>query len=89
LEISLPMRYDDRMIEASTTLSVAAHWDEDAKVFYSESDIPGLCVEAATFDSFVEIVEDLARDVIATNLPDLAAPYVIRIATARTLTLAA
>jgi hypothetical protein len=89
LEISLPMRYDDLMSEASTTLSVTAHWDEDAKVFYSESDLPGLCVEAATFDSFIEIVEDLAPDVIAANLPDLAGPYVIRIATARTVTLAA
>ena len=30
---------------------VKAHWDEDAKVWWSESDeVPGLCVEALTFE---------------------------------------
>ena len=31
---------------------VKAHWDEEAKVWWGESnDVPGLCVEAFTFDT--------------------------------------
>jgi hypothetical protein len=31
---------------------VKAIWDEDARVFYSESDITGLHIEAATIEEF-------------------------------------
>lgn len=52
---------------------VSALWDEDAKVFYSESDIVGLHVEAATFEEFEEIVLDIAPELIIENhlKPDL------------------
>lgn len=47
--------------------SVRAVWDEDAKVFYAQSDILGLHVEAATLDEFEEIVMDTAPDLIVAN----------------------
>ncbi len=88
-ELRLLFRYYFAMTVSAPAFTVTALWDEEAKVFYSDSDIPGLCVEAASFDVFVEVVEDLAPEVIAANLPGLAGPYAIRIATARTLNLAA
>lgn len=47
--------------------SVRAVWDDDAKVFYAQSDILGLHVEAATLDEFEEIVMDTAPDLIVAN----------------------
>ena len=38
-------------------------------MFYSQSDIPGLHIEAATFDEFVALVRDLAPEMIADNFP--------------------
>jgi hypothetical protein len=46
---------------------VRAIWDDEAKVFYSESDIDGLHIEAPTMDVFEEVVLDVAADVIAAN----------------------
>ncbi len=46
---------------------VRAIWDDDAKVFYSESDIDGLHIEAPTMDVFEEVVLDVAADMIAAN----------------------
>jgi len=34
------------------TFFIKAHWDEDARVFYSESDISGLHIEAPSIDAF-------------------------------------
>ena len=47
---------------------VTAIWDEEALVFYSESDICGLHIEAATLDEFESLTVDLAPDLIAENL---------------------
>ncbi len=42
---------------------VKAHWDEEAKVWWSESDdIPGLCVEALTFEELEKCLSDLIAD---------------------------
>jgi hypothetical protein len=37
---------------AKPMFSVTAHWDSDARVFYFESDIFGLHIEAPTIDEF-------------------------------------
>ena len=46
---------------------VKALWDEDAKVFYSESDIVGLHIEAVTIAEFIELMEDLAPQMVLDN----------------------
>lgn len=60
---------------APTIIIVNAARDGDAGVWFVESsDLPGLNVEAATLDEFVEIVADLAPDLIETNLPGASEP---------------
>lgn len=49
------------------TFFVKALWDEEAKVFYSESDIEGLHIEAPTIDAFEEVIFDAAIDFIVAN----------------------
>ncbi len=46
---------------------VRAIWDAEAGVFFAESDIPGLNIEAATLPEFIEVVRDLAPELIAAN----------------------
>jgi hypothetical protein len=48
---------------------VEARWDPKAQVFYAKSDIPGLNVEADTIAEFIEIVKDIAPDLIKANDP--------------------
>jgi hypothetical protein len=57
---------------------VNAVWDDEAQVYYCESDIFGLHVEAETFDEFRAVVLDVAADLIAAN-HHLAAGYSARI----------
>ncbi len=49
------------------TFRVRALWDEDANVFYSESDIIGLHVEAPTFAEFEAVLMEVAPDLIFAN----------------------
>ena len=49
--------------------TVTATWDGEANVFTSQSNIPGLVIEADTFEEFVDLVEALAPDVISANVP--------------------
>ena len=49
------------------TFFVRAVWDADAKVFYSESDIDGLHIEAPTVDDFEDVLFDAAIDLIVAN----------------------
>jgi len=58
--------------------TVTAVWDPDAEVFTTESDIPGLVVEAATFEELVDLVRSLAPDVIAANVPTRRRPIELR-----------
>ena len=37
----------------SKSFMVTANWDQNAQVFTSQSDIPGLVVEAETFEEFI------------------------------------
>ena len=49
------------------TFFVRAVWDEDAGVFYSESDIEGLHIEAETLEEFEKVMADEAIDLIVAN----------------------
>ena len=46
---------------------VTAVWDAEARVYYSESDIDGLHIEAETLDEFESLILDLAPDLIIEN----------------------
>jgi Domain of unknown function (DUF1902) len=59
--------------------TVTANWDPEARVFTSQSDIPGLVVEAGTFEEFVDVVRALAPDVIAANLPGARGPHTLHV----------
>jgi hypothetical protein len=72
----------------SKIFTVTAHWDPEAGVFTSQSDIPGLVVEAETFEELVELVEALAPEMIAANLPKQRRPYRVNIETRRELAVA-
>jgi Domain of unknown function (DUF1902) len=49
------------------TFSVAAFWDEEAKVYVSQSDIIGLHIEAETLEEFEDIMHETAVDLIVAN----------------------
>ena len=42
-------------------------WDEEAHVWYTQTDIPGLCLEADTFDNLVEEVMSAAPVMLEMN----------------------
>lgn len=67
---------------------VTAVWDDEVKVFTSTSNIPGLVIEADTFEDFVALAEVLAPQMLADNLPDLQRPYHFDINFHRTLAVA-
>jgi hypothetical protein len=72
----------------SKTFTVTAIWDAEARVFTLRSNIPGLVVEADAFEELVELVEALAPEVIAANLPDAPRPYKVQVETRRELAVA-
>lgn len=47
--------------------TVTAVWDAEAEVYWSQSDIVGLNVEAATLSEFVDLVEALALELMRDN----------------------
>ena len=47
--------------------TVRAVWDQEAKVYYSESDIEGLHIEADTLEEFENELFDIAADLIFAN----------------------
>lgn len=46
---------------------VTAVWDEDARIFYSQSDIEGLHIEAETLEEFEELLLDLGPEMALAN----------------------
>lgn len=52
----------------SKSYYVEAIWDAEAGVFVSKSNIPGLVVEAATPAEFIDIVHELAPELLRANL---------------------
>jgi Glu-tRNA(Gln) amidotransferase subunit E-like FAD-binding protein len=57
------------------TFQVTAHWDPEAEVFYSETDVPGLVVETETLDEFIELVNHFTPELLADNMPEFKGPY--------------
>ena len=49
------------------SFNVTAQWDAEAAVYYSESDIIGLHIEAATLDEFEAILHREAPDLVVAN----------------------
>lgn len=49
------------------TFFVRAVWDDEAQVFYTESDIIGLHAEAADLQSLEAVVTEVAGDLIVAN----------------------
>jgi Domain of unknown function (DUF1902) len=67
---------------------ITAVWDDEAKVFTSTSDIPGLVVEASTFEEFVSLVEALGPEMLEANMPQEPRPYRFDIQSQRSLAVA-
>lgn len=42
-------------------------WDEEAKTYYTESDIHGLFIETPSLDEFEELVFELGPEMIMSN----------------------
>ncbi|HXC11549.1 MAG TPA: DUF1902 domain-containing protein [Stellaceae bacterium] len=52
----------------TTTYTVHAHWDAAAKIWWTDGDdIPGLFCEAESFDMLVDVILDLAPDLLRAN----------------------
>ena len=47
---------------------VEASWDDEAKVWISSSNIPGLVIEAPSLPEFVELAQALAPELLSDNL---------------------
>lgn len=67
---------------------VKALWDAEAKVWYSETDIPGLALQAETLEEFEDLIRHFAPDLLASNL-NIHEPVAIRFEASRQLDLAA
>ena len=52
---------------AKRMFNVTARRDDEAKVFYSDSDIIGLHIEAATIEAFEEVMMDVAPGLVMAN----------------------
>ena len=49
------------------SFSVQAIWDEEEQIWFCESDIIGLHVEAASLEEFYDLVNEFASDLIVSN----------------------
>ena len=55
------------MSQMQKSYYVKALWDPEAKVWYSESDIAGLVIEAYTLGEFEKLMMELAPEMLAEN----------------------
>ena len=46
---------------------IRACWDDEAKVYYSESDITGLHIEAESLEEFESVMMEAASELIMDN----------------------
>jgi hypothetical protein len=67
---------------------VSAIWDPAVGIYVSESEVPGLVVEAETFEEFIATVEALAPDLLQANMPEARRPYEFEILAQRTMEIA-
>lgn len=59
------------------TLEVHAEWVADPGVWIATSeDVPGLCVQADTFDEMVEIVTALVPELLELNQVNISQPTI-------------
>jgi Domain of unknown function (DUF1902) len=49
------------------TFFVKALWDDEAKVWYSETDIDGLFINAKDLNEFEDVINEFAGDLILEN----------------------
>ena len=54
-------------MESSMAFHLTAVWDEDAGLFYSDSNIVGLHIEAETIEEFQAIALDLGPEMLLAN----------------------
>lgn len=47
--------------------TVTAHWDDEARIYYAESDIIGLHIEAETLDDFEAVLMEVGPGLIVAN----------------------
>lgn len=52
---------------SDSTFVIRALWDDEAKVYVSESDIKGLHIEAATLEEFESVIFEHAREFVIEN----------------------
>lgn len=50
---------------------VKAIWDEENKIYYSESNVRGLHIETPTYELFKEVVFDVIDELIEAYHPEL------------------
>lgn len=68
-------------------LEIHARWDDEARVWYAVSeDVPGLCVQAGTFDELAEIATGLAPELLEANHVAVPVPLYLHVTAERTLT---
>lgn len=65
---------------------VKAVWDAEARVWCSESDIPGLVLETPSLAEFEDLIRHFASDLLASNL-NIHEPVSIHFETSRQLDL--
>ncbi len=71
------------------TFHVSAILDYEAHVFVSQSDIPGLVIEARSFDEFVSLVDQLAPTMFADNVPEARGDFTVHVSAQRDIPLTA
>jgi hypothetical protein len=52
-----------------TNYYVKALWDDEASLYYSETNVPGLNIEAETLHDFIAIAEELTPQMLEANVP--------------------
>jgi Domain of unknown function (DUF1902) len=59
------------MIKPQTKqLAITVAYDEANKIWYvAETELPGLCAETTTLDEMKNVIDDLAPDLLETNVP--------------------
>lgn len=55
------------MAVMTKTYTVYAHWDPEARVWCSTSDVPGLVIEADTLEEFEATMKELVPEMLAAN----------------------
>lgn len=82
--LTWPIRPADLRIP--NMLEIHAQWDDEAQVWIATSDdIPGLCVQADTFDALVDIATGLTPELLEANNVPMTATIPLRITAERTL----